>query len=62
MKKTMDIQFNQNEDSMKLLISEMKQKRNNIELIDQLENGVLFDLESDNLLKVIKKFIMAASW
>ena len=28
----MDIQFNQNEDSMKLLISEMKQKRNNIEL------------------------------
>ena len=29
--------------------------RNNIELIDQLENGVLFDLESDNLLKVIKK-------
>ena len=29
--------------------------RNNIELIDQLENGVLFDMESDNLLKVIKK-------
>ena len=32
MNKKIDIKFNQNEDNMKLLVSEMKQKRNIIEM------------------------------